>query len=276
MFYELRAQKVFLNRLWSDVDGNTLLIGDDGRLHAFDGVKLQRANDVWKIYSLATSDTNSGLFSRFFGAAGSEGSNQYEPISYKKFAASAREGRRMIFVNDALSGSSDAANYIEFVQRSRYILASMDLPDSDFSVNVKQFVFEFKTPEEAVSMLDNLSNNLPFELKKVSLWYHGYDGVKQGLILRSYTSPEGDDVLISPYRYEGESLEFPKWGGCDSPFSIASLKENREAFIRKEDHLYRRGYRLRYFILMTDCAVSMPSDGEKDIAKTDSVSINRP
>ena len=265
-FYQLRTQKAFLNRLWSDVEGNTLLIGESGQLHAFDGSKLHRAEDVWKIYSLASKDTSTGLFSRVFGV-GSRRSSQYERISYKKFAAAPGKERRMIFVNDSPPTSSDTANYIELTQRSRYILASMDLPDSESTVSVKQFVFEFKTPEAAISALDDISTNTPSELKKTSLWYHGYDGEKQGLILRSYTGPEGDDILISPYRYNGKSLEFPKWGECEKPFSVKSLNENREAFIRKEDHLYRRGYKLQYFNLMPECTISMPWDSEKDVIK---------
>lgn len=267
VFYEMRTQRVLANRLWSNPEGHTLLIDADGELLAFDGEKLVQAGEIWKIYRLVSGNGETGLFTRALEMAASGVSTQYESITYAAFADTPGPERRSIFVNHSFESDSETANYVELTQRSKRILLSMDLPDDESGVSVRQFVIEFKTPKDATAAFNDLSTSTPEELTETSLWYHRYDKEKQGLILRAYIHESEGDILISPYEYEGKSLDFPKWGECNAPFSIETLNNNSPAFFKEEDRLYRQGYKLQYFNLNTACTITMPWDAEADLVK---------
>jgi hypothetical protein len=257
----------FLNRLWSDADGNTLLIGEDGYLYAQVGSEVQRAEDVWTIYRLSPDSAN---IDSTLEKSSTEPDryNSYKKITYQSFADTPGPERRLLFINHSIPTSSDVANYIEMIQHSRRILVNIDLPLLDSGVGVKQFVFEFKTPEAATAAMDNLTSNTPPELKQTSLWYHNYEDEKQGLIVRSYVNKrDNTEILISPYKFDGESLEFPKYEECTIPFSLESLNRNSEVFQQEEDRLYRQGYVLQYFLLAPECICNMPWDSETDVIK---------
>jgi uncharacterized protein YwqG len=267
IYYEIRTQQLFINRLWSDRNGNTLLIDTEGQFLAFNGEELVNAKDIWKIYRLAPTNSNTSIFSKILSTATHGLSDQYEKMPYTKFSNGPGAEKRIIFVNQSLESDSETANYIELSQRSNRILVSMDLPDNESGTSVKQFIFEFKTPDDAAAAINDLSTNTPTELTQTPLWYHNYDNEKQGLILRAYIHGSESDMLISPYKYDDESLDFPKWGSCDTPFSIESLNQNSEAFFKEEHRLYRLGYRLKYFNLFTTCTITMPWDSETDVVK---------
>jgi hypothetical protein len=265
-YYETRTNKALLNRLWSDINGNTLLAGKDGCFYAFDGSKLQQAEDVWTIYSLSPSPAKTGSSSKSFSIS-STNSNVEKQITYQAFSETPGPERRVIFINDSMPSREDTSNYIELTQRSQFILVNMDLPNPDSSINVRQLIFEFETPESAIYAIDNLSMNAPSELTQTSLWYHNYNDEKQGLIVRSYIDKNENEILISPYKQNGSNLNFSKWEECNDPFTVKSLNENSEAFKQEEARLYQQGYVLQYFLLISECTCHMPWDDETDLVK---------